>query len=165
MNQIRRKSGYPKGRQVDSGALARVRDLMGERPRTRDMLIEYLHLIQDRHGSLSAAHLAALAAEMGLALTEVYEVATFYAHFHVVEEEAAHTVTVRVCDGLPCEMRGGAKLLENLKGRFGAGVRVVRAPCMGRCEAAPAVEVGHRHVTGADSDAVAAAIESGMVPS
>ena len=96
MNQIRRKPGYPKGRQIDAGALARVRDLIGGRPRARDLLIEYLHLIQDRHGSLSAAHLAALAAEMDLALTEVYEVATFYAHFLVVEEEAAPKVTVRV---------------------------------------------------------------------
>ena len=161
MNQIRRKPGYPKGRQVDAGALARVRDLIGDRPLTRDLLIEYLHLIQDRHGSLSAAHLAALADEMGLALTEVYEVATFYAHFLVVEEEAAPKVTVRVCDGLPCEMRGGAELLEDLKDLLGDDVRVVRAPCMGRCDAAPAVEAGHRHVTDADADSVAAVIESG----
>ena len=161
MNHISRKPGYPKGRQVDLSALARVRDLLGDRPRSRDLLIEHLHLIQDRHGSLSAAHLAALAAEMGLALTEVYEVATFYAHFHVLEEGAEHTVTVRVCDGLPCEMMGAGALLEELKGRFGAGVRVVRAPCMGRCDRAPVVEAGHRHVTGADADAVAAAIESG----
>ena len=161
MNHISRKPGYPKGWQVDAGALARVRDLLGDRPRARDLLIEHLHLIQDRHGSLSADHLAALAAEMGLALTEVYEVATFYAHFNVLEEGAAHTLTVRVCDGLPCEMMGARALLEDLKVRLGAGVRVVRAPCMGRCEAAPAVEAGHRHVTGADADSVAAVIESG----
>ncbi len=146
---------------MDSGALARVRDLLGGRACGRDQLVEHLHLIQDRYGSLSSAHLGALAAEMGLALAEVYEVATFYAHFHVVEEEDAPAVTVRVCDGLPCEMMGAGALLEDLRGRFRAGVRVVRAPCMGRCDGAPAVEAGHRHVTGADAESVAAALESG----
>ena len=161
MKHISRKPGFPKGRQVDKSALDRVRDLLGGRPRGRDLLIEHLHLIQDRYGSLSSAHLAALAAEMGLAQAEVYEVATFYAHFHVVVEDPAPAVTVRVCDGLPCEMMGAGALLEDLSGRFGAGVRVVRAPCMGRCEAAPAVEAGHRHVTAADAESVAAALGAG----
>src|SRR5215470_4865447 len=104
----RRPRRTPKGRQVDPRALDEVRALLGERSRRRDLLIEHLHLIQDAYGQLSAAHLAALAQEMKLALTEVYEVATFYAHFDVVKEgEAAlPAVTVRVCDSLSCAMAG-----------------------------------------------------------
>src|SRR5258708_39948213 len=102
----RRRGRTPKGRQVDPGALADVGALLGSRPRRRDLLIEHLHLIQDRYGHLSAAHLAALAQEMKLALTEVYEVATFYSHFDVVKEGQAPppAVTVRVCDSLSCAM-------------------------------------------------------------
>ena len=101
----------PKGRQVDPAALDEVRALLGDRPRRRDLLIEHLHLIQDRYGHLSAAHLAALAAEMKLAQTEVYEVATFYAHFDVVKEGEAPPppVTVRVCDSLSCAMAGAER--------------------------------------------------------
>src|SRR5215472_11163205 len=104
----RRPRRTPKGRQVEQGALAEVRALLGERPRRRDLLIEHLHLIQDRHGHLSAAHLAALAEEMRLAQAEVYEVATFYAHFDVVKggETPPPPVTVRVCDSLSCAMAG-----------------------------------------------------------
>src|ERR1044072_5906949 len=103
----------PKGRQVDPAALDEVRALLADRPRRRDLLIEYLHLIQDRYGYLSAAHLAALAQEMKLAQTEVYEVATFYAHFDVVKEGevTAPPLTVRVCDSLSCAMAGAEKLL------------------------------------------------------
>src|SRR5882672_9782135 len=106
----------PKGRQVDPQALDEIRALLGEKPRRRDLLIEHLHLIQDRYGYLSAAHLAALAAEMKLALTEVYEVATFYAHFDVVKEDETPPppVTVRVCDSLSCAMAGSEGLLERL---------------------------------------------------
>src|SRR2546430_6837750 len=103
---------HPKGRQVDAAALADVQALLGERPRRRDLLIEHLHLIQDRYGHLSAAHLAALAQEMRLALTEVYEVATFYAHFDVVKdgEVPPPAITVRVCDSLSCAMAGGVSI-------------------------------------------------------
>src|SRR5256886_9893376 len=107
---------HPKGRQVDAAALADVRALLGERPRRRDLLIEHLHLIQDRYGHLSAPHLVALAQEMRLALAEVYEVATFYAHFDVVKEGAPPppAVTLRVCDSLSCAMAGAEQLIEEL---------------------------------------------------
>ncbi len=155
----------PKGRQVRPQDLAAVRSLLGERARRRDLLIEFLHLIQDRYGHLSAAHLAALAHEMKLAQAEVFEVATFYAHFDVVKEgqAAPPPVTVRVCDSLTCEMMGAQRLLEALPSALGSAVRVVRAPCMGRCDTAPVAEVGHHHVDAADVDAVSAAVREGRV--
>ncbi len=155
----RQATPHPKGRQLDPAALREVRALLGDRPRRRDLLIEHLHLIQDRYRCLAAAHLAALAHEMRLALTEVYEVATFYAHFDVVLEDDAPPppLTVRVCDSLTCEMLGGRGLLAGLRGRLGDGIRVVRAPCMGRCDRAPVAEVGHRHVDDATVESVAAA--------
>src|SRR5467141_5411599 len=111
----------PKGRQVEPQALAQVCALLGDRERRRDLLIEHLHLIQDRYGHLSAAHLAALADEMKLALTEVYEVATFYAHFDVVKDgPPPPAVTVRVCDSLSCAMAGAETLLATLPGKLGA---------------------------------------------
>ncbi|MCH7542735.1 MAG: NAD(P)H-dependent oxidoreductase subunit E [Proteobacteria bacterium] len=151
----------PKGRQVDAQALAEVRALLGDRPRRRDLLIEHLHLIQDAYRHLSAAHLAALAEEMRLAMTEVYEVATFYAHFDVVKEgeEPPPAVTVRVCDSLSCELMGGGELMAALAENCGPGVRVIRAPCMGRCDAAPVAEAGHYHVGNATVDAVRQAID------
>ncbi|MFQ5959322.1 MAG: NAD(P)H-dependent oxidoreductase subunit E, partial [Alphaproteobacteria bacterium] len=152
-----------RGRQLDESALAEVRALLGDRPRRRDLLIEHLHLIQDRYHHISAAHLRALAAEMRLPMAEVFEVATFYAHFDVVKEGETPPppVTVRVCDSLTCEMLGARALLEALPAKLGAGVRVVRAPCMGRCDCAPAVEVGHRHVLHADAAKVAEATADG----
>ncbi len=150
----------PKGRQVDPKALDTVCALLGERPRRRDLLIEHLHLIQDKFGHLSAAHLAALAAEMKLALTEVYEVATFYAHFDIVKEDETPppAVTVRVCDSLSCAMAGTDRLLADLPGKLGADVRVVRAPCMGACDRAPVCAVGHMQVDNASVASVAAAV-------
>jgi formate dehydrogenase beta subunit len=155
----RRPPKTPKGRQVDPQALEEVRALLGERERRRDLLIEHLHLIQDRYGYLSAAHLAALAQEMRLALTEVYEVATFYAHFDVVKEgdTPPPSVTVRVCDSLSCAMAGAERLLQDLPARLGANVRVMRAPCMGACDRAPVCAVGHVQVMRADGAHVAAA--------
>jgi formate dehydrogenase len=146
--QNRRPRRTPKGRQVDPQALAEVRALLGDCPRRRDLLIEHLHLIQDDYGHLSAAHLAALAAEMKLALAEVYEVATFYAHFDVVKEGEATppAVTVRVCDSLSCAMAGAETLLADLPGKLGTSVRVLRAPCMGACDHAPVCAVGHVQV-------------------
>ncbi len=154
-----------RGRQLDSGALAEVRDLLGDRPRRRDLLIEHLHLIQDRYHHISAAHLRALAAEMRLPMAEVFEVATFYAHFDVLKEGETPPppVTVRVCDSLTCEMTGAGALLGTLPARLGARVRVVRAPCMGRCDRAPVVAVGHRHVVHADAAKVAAAVADGRL--
>src|SRR5216110_839184 len=106
----------PKGRQVEPQALAQVRALLGDRERRRDLLIEHLHLIQDRYGHLSAAHLAALAQEMRLAQAEVFEVASFYHHFDIVKEgeTAPAALTVRVCDGLSCELAGARELLAKL---------------------------------------------------
>jgi formate dehydrogenase len=162
----RRPSRTPKGRQVDPQALAEMRALLGERERRRDLLIEHLHLIQDRYGHLSAAHLAALAAEMRLALAEVYEVATFYAHFDVVKEGGTPppAVTVRVCDSLSCALKGAERLLAELPNRVGLGVRVVRAPCMGACDRAPVCAVGHIQVMGADAAKVAAAAAAAPHP-
>ena len=141
----RRPPRTPKGRQVDPQALEEIRALLTDRPRRRDLLIEHLHLIQDHYGHLSAAHLAALAAEMRLALTEVYEVATFYSHFDVVKEGQTPppAVTVRICDSLSCAMAGAEALLKNLPAILGKDVRVVRAPCMGACDRAPVAAVGH----------------------
>src|ERR1700736_2412728 len=153
----RRPPRTPKGRQVEPKALEEVRALLGERERRRDLLIEHLHLIQDRYGHLAAAHLAALAQEMKLAQTEVYEVATFYAHFDVVKEGEIPPppVTVRVCDSLSCALVGAEKLLANLPEKLGPGVRVVRAPCMGACDKAPVCAVGHLQVMNADAARVA----------
>jgi len=151
----------PKGRQTEDAALGEVRRLLGDRPRRRDLLIEFLHLIQDEHGHLSAAHLAALAEEMRLAQAEVYEVATFYAHFDVVREGETPppALTVRVCDSLSCELAGARHLLTALKaGHDPQQVRVVRAPCMGRCDTAPVLEIGHRHIDHATPEKVEAAI-------
>jgi formate dehydrogenase len=157
----RRPPRTPKGRQVDPQALAEVQALLTDRSRRRDLLIEHLHLIQDKYGYLSAAHLAALAHEMKLALTEVYEVATFYAHFDVVKdgEMPPPAVTVRVCDSLSCAMAGGEHLLDVLPNALGKGVRVVRAPCMGACDRAPVVAVGHLQTFGANAENVAAAVK------
>jgi formate dehydrogenase len=162
----RRPRRTPKGRQLDPQALAEVQALLTDRPRRRDLLIEHLHLIQDRYGHISSAHLAALAAEMKLAQAEVYEVATFYAHFDVVKEgEAAPPpVTVRVCDSLSCAMAGAERLLRELPAKLGAGVRVVRAPCMGACDRAPVCAVGHVQVMQAGPDAVAAAAKTPAHP-
>src|ERR1051325_8259580 len=159
----RRGPDTPKGRQVDPVALAEVQALLGERERRRDLLIEHLHLLQDRYGCLFARHLVALADEMRLALAEVYEVASFYAHFDIVmdEESAPPPIPVRVCDSLSCALASGETLLEELRGRLGDGVRVVRAPCMGGCDKAPAVAIGHALHENARADSVAAAVGAG----
>jgi formate dehydrogenase beta subunit len=147
----------PKGRAVDAKALADVQRLLGDAPRRRDLLIEHLHKLNDHYGYLPAAQLAALAQEMRLALTEVYEVATFYHHFEVVEEgePAPPPVTVRVCDSISCALAGAHELLEL---DLGAGVRVIAAPCVGRCEVAPCVVVGQNPIGNATADRVRTAV-------
>jgi formate dehydrogenase beta subunit len=158
----RRPRQTPKGRQVDPRALAEIKELLGARPRRRDLLIEFLHLIQDRYGHISAPHLAALADEMKLAQAEVYEVATFYAHFDVVKDgPPPPAVTVRVCDSLSCAIAGAEQLLAALPGKLGPGVRVLRAPCMGACDRAPVVAVDHVQVPRSSPDKVAAAVAAG----
>src|SRR3954471_161076 len=149
---------YPKGGPVDAGALEEVRALLKDEPRRRDLLIEHLHKINDRYGHLSAAHLAALAQEMALAQTEVYEVATFYHHFDVVKESETPppALTVRVCDSIACELAGAQDLLKKLS--LGKDVRVLHAPCVGRCEVAPCVVVGQNPIGHASLDSVKAAV-------
>lgn len=158
----RRARKTPKGRQVETDALEEIQALLTDRPRRRDLLIEHLHLIQDKYGHLSAAHLTALASEMKMALAEVYEVATFYAHFDVVKEGETPppAITVRVCDSLSCAMAGAEKLLAELPGKLGADVRVIRAPCMGACDVAPVCAVGHVQTFKANVDSVAKAVEA-----
>src|SRR5882672_4316404 len=159
----RRPRQTPKGRQVDPRALAEIKELLGARPGRRDLLIEFLHLIQDRYGHISAPHLAALADEMKLAQAEVYEVATFYAHFDVVKDgPPPPAITVRVCDSLSCAMAGADKLLADLPRQLGADVRVMRAPCVGACDRAPVAAVGHVQVMKATDAAIGAAVAEGL---
>jgi formate dehydrogenase beta subunit len=155
----------PKGRQVDPQARAEVQVLLGDAPRRRDLLIEHLHKIQDRYGCLSARHLVALAAEMKMAMAEVYEVATFYHHFDVVKEgdTAPPAITVRVCDSIACELAGSHDLLAKLPALLGTGVRVLHAPCVGRCETAPVVVVGQNPIPQATAKQVEQAVQAGNV--
>jgi len=148
--------GRTKGRQVDPGALEEVRSLLGAAPRRRDLLVEFLHRIQDAHGSISAAHIVALAQEMALAMTEVFEVATFYHHFDVVKdgETPPPALTVRVCETLSCRMAGSEALQTAVAKACGADVRVLGAPCIGRCEHAPAAVVGRNPVDRATVDSI-----------
>jgi formate dehydrogenase len=158
----KRVRSTPKGRRVDPKAREDVRSLLGDAPRRRDLLIEHLHRIQDRHGCLSAAHLVALADEMKMAMAEVYEVATFYHHFDVVKEgdAAPPPITVRVCDSIACELAGAHELLAKLPALLGKGVRVLHAPCVGRCETAPVAVVGQHPVPHATADKVAKAVKA-----
>jgi len=155
----------PKGRPVDAKALEEMRALLGAAPRRRDLLIEHLHRINDRYGHLSAAHLAALAQEMKLSQTEVYEVATFYHHFDVVKEgdTAPPALTVRVCDSIACELAGADSLLQKLPAILGKEVRVLHAPCVGRCEGAPCVVVHQNPIGNATLDSVKKAVEKKQI--
>ena len=155
----------PKGRRVDPRAQEEVRELLGDASRRRDLLIEHLHKIQDRFGCLEARHLVALAAEMKLAMTEVYEVATFYHHFDVVKEGEAKpaAITVRVCDSIACELAGSQQLLSKLPALLGTDIRVLHAPCVGRCDTAPVAVVGQNPVPHATSDKVAETVKVRLV--
>ena len=159
----KRAKSTPKGRQIEPQAAEEIATLLGDRPRCRDLLIEHLHLIQDKYRQISAAHLAALADEMKLAFAEVFETATFYAHFDVVKEGAPDIapLTIRVCDSLTCAMFGAETMLRELQNKAGPGVRVVRAPCVGRCDTAPAAEVGHNFVDHATVASVLAIVKGG----
>ena len=161
----KKKRGQLKGRQPDEAALAQVRALLGDAPRRADLLIEHLHRIQDAHGHLSSAHLVALAHEMRLSLTEVYEVATFYHHFDVVKDAAAPppALTVRVCDSVTCEMYGCDDLIAALEARHGTAVRIQRVPCVGRCDEAPVAVVGRNQLGHATPAGVAEAVSAAAV--
>ena len=166
-SSIRATGGSGPSRRRRAARSTRGRDeialLLGDRPRRRDLLIEHLHLIQDKYHQISAAHLAALADEMKLSFAEVFETATFYAHFDVVKEGEPDIapLTIRVCDSLTCAMLGAEKLLHELQDSAGPGIRVVRAPCVGRCDTAPAAEVGHHFVDHATVANVLAAAKAG----
>jgi len=161
----RKTRATAKGRQVDPAALTEIAGLLGDRPRDRDLLIEHLHLIQDRYKHISARHLQALADLMRIPMAEAYEVATFYHHFDVVKEGETPPapITIRVCDSLTCEMMGAGDLIAALDGQLGPDVRVVRAPCMGRCDTAPVAKVGRNDIDHADKAKVEAAVASGQL--
>ncbi|MEM7445760.1 MAG: NAD(P)H-dependent oxidoreductase subunit E [Pseudomonadota bacterium] len=159
---------FPKGRQVDDVALAEVRATLGlsdsDASLPADMLIEYLHRLQDRYHALFERHLVALADLTRLSLTEVYEVATFYAHFDVLgDDDEPAALTIRICDSVTCALMGGEALADRLEDHFGDDVRVVRAPCMGRCATAPVVEVGHNAIDQASDAEIVAAVERGAI--
>ena len=164
--RIKRRSKM-KGRQVDEVSLAEVRALLGEKPLSgwrRDRLIEHLHLLNDRHLGLHERHLVALARETNVPMAEVYEVATFYHHFEILQDaESAPALTVRVCDGLSCEMAGAQDLLQRLPALLGAAVKVIAAPCVGRCEQAPVAVVHQCPVPRADAPAVFAAVQAAQM--
>jgi formate dehydrogenase len=161
-NRKQRRRGKIKGRVVDLNALLDVQNLLGDESRARDFLIEHLHKIQDRYGHLSAAHLAALAHEMRLSSTEVYEVASFYHHFDVVREDesAPPALTVRVCDSVSCEMAGSETLIAELEASLGGAVRVQRVPGVGRCDRAPVAVVKQYTVDNATAGSVSNALDN-----
>ncbi|MGX9576521.1 NAD(P)H-dependent oxidoreductase subunit E [Mesorhizobium sp. f-mel] len=166
MQQRRSPDRGPKGRALDDVALADVRELLGHRERRRDLLIEFLHLIQDQYGCLSAAHLRALAEDMRLSQVEVYEVATFYDHFDIVKEGEARPapLTIRVCESISCMLAGAERLFGELAGDADPQtIRVMRAPCMGRCATAPAARVGDREVDHATSHKLLAMARDGDI--
>ncbi len=163
------KKGTGKGKKLARGRLAtdislhNIQSLLAEKPIRRDLLIEYLHAIQDKYGYLGADNIAALSEIMKLSQAEIYEVASFYAHFDIVQDGQTPppTVTIRVCDSLTCELNGGKNLLSNLKENYKNGeVRVIRAPCMGRCDTAPVLELGHNHIDNATLSKVQRAIKN-----
>lgn len=159
----RRAPGFTKGRQLSPDDVAAIEALLGDRPRNRDLLIEYLHLIQDQESCLPAGLLHGLSDQLKIPMAEIYEVASFYAHFDIVRdgEEKPPATTIRVCDSLSCMLSGAEALIEALNSANLPDVRVVRAPCMGRCDCAPVCEVGHRHVDHADVEAVSDVVASG----
>ena len=160
-----RVRGTPKGRAVDPKAREEVIALLGDMPRRPDLLIEYFHLIQDHYKCLADVHLVALASELKMAMAEVYEVATFYHHFDVVKDgqPAPPAITVRVCDSIACDLAGSRDLLDQLPGILGTGIRVLHAPCVGRCETAPVAVVGQNPIPHATVESVTTAVQSGHV--
>ena len=164
MKRTRGKKGRIQGRITPHKALADVRELLGDAPRSRDLLVEHLHRLQDHYGHLSHRHLLALAIEMELPMAEVYETATFYHHFDVLkaDENAPPELTVRVCESLTCEMFGAAGLINQLGALTDPDrVRIQPVPCVGRCQAAPVAVVGTNPVEHARPETVAAAIQDG----
>jgi len=160
---IRRKSKL-KGRQADDASVAEVRQLIGNALHRRDLLIENLHKLNDEYRALHDRHLVALAKEMNLPMAEVYEVATFYHHFEVVRgNDPVADITVRVCDGIACELAGAQNLLTKLPAILGnPNIKVAAAPCVGRCEQAPIAVVHQYPVLFATTDKVQAAVKNNL---
>ena len=159
--------GEMRGRRVDPETLKQVTELISSLPVRRDLLIEYLHLIQDEFGHISAAHITALADIMGLATTEVYEVATFYHHFDVIKEgeQAPPALTVRVCDSISCEMNNAETLIKELATYHGNKIRIQRVPCVGRCDSAPIAVVGKKPIDHATLELVNQSVETNDIES
>lgn len=151
-----------KGRQADDSSLQEVRDLIGADALRRDLLIEYLHLLNDAYRGLHERHLVALAKVMNIPMAEVYEVATFYHHFEVIRDgDVAAELTIRVCNGLSCELAGANQLIEKLPQLLGnPKIKVISAPCVGRCEQAPVAVVHQNAVVHATVESVVAAVVS-----
>ena len=164
-NKKKNRRYQVKGRQVTNSAASDIQHLLGGRPRRDDLLIEYLHLIQDTYKHVSAEHMAALAKELRLAMAEVYEVATFYHHFDVVKEgeKTPAPLTVRVCDGITCEMKGAKALKQELLAKCETGVRVISAPCVGACDRAPVAVVGQNQVHKASTQSVISNVDAGNI--
>ena len=158
----RKKFAFDKGRQLDSLSLKEVKEILPLNDIRRDHLIEYLHILQDNFKFLYSRHLRALADVMKLSMAEVYEVASFYAHFTIVDDkdEKLPDITVRVCESLTCSLFGSEKLYEELSNKYKGKARILKAPCMGKCDYAPALEVEHNHVDNATLDKVDQVIKS-----
>jgi formate dehydrogenase len=154
--------GHLKGRQADDASLQEVSDLLGADAPRRDLLIEYLHLLNDAYRGLHERHLVALAKVMNIPMAEVYEVATFYHHFEVIRDgDVAADITIRVCDGLSCELAGANQLIAKLSQLLGGkSIKVIPAPCVGRCEQAPVAVVHQNAVVHATPESVAVAVAS-----
>ncbi len=159
-----KRSAHPKGRQVEAGAVKEIRSLFGSRVLKPELLIEHLHVLQDEFGYLSPRHMAALASEMRLAQAEIFEVASFYHHFHIVKEDAPAPsgTTLRVCDGIACAMAGADKLIEEMRDFSGSGLRVLTAPCMGGCDKAPVATLGKRQLAWATAQSIKESFEKGL---
>ncbi len=163
MKRTRGKKGRILGRVMDQHALLQVQELIGDEAKTRDMLIEHLHKIQDKYHHISNRHILALAKEMNLPMAEVYETATFYHHFDITKEGEAPppSITLRVCESVSCEMFGAKKLTEELGPEIDKKkVRIQPVPCVGRCAAAPVAVLGTNPIEKANKESVIAAIEN-----
>lgn len=155
--------GEKHGRRVDPVAREQILELLGDKPRRRDLLIEHLHLIQDNFGHISADHITALASEIKLATTEVYEVATFYHHFDVIKDphHAPPELTIRVCDSVTCQLNQAHDIIKQLETKYEGSVRIQPVPCVGRCEQAPVAVVGTNAIPHANVDKIVTAVDNG----
>ena len=153
----------PRGRQADGESIQLVSDVLGSGPLQRDLLIEYLHLIQDRFKHLSASHLTALAGLLKISVVEVYEVASFYHHFDVIHEKQTPPppLTIRVCDSITCQMMGADELINRLESDGNSNIRIQRVPCVGRCDKAPVAVVGKNPVETATPESINTVVDAG----